>query len=70
VGVILFFDPGAAGLDRSLVTVVAAVTVSVRPFLILLASVLRTATGTKHTLSIGPFIRLKTDAVTDAEWNR
>jgi hypothetical protein len=73
-GMILFFDPGAGigayGQDLYLVTVVAAVTVSVLPFLILLAYVLRIATVTKHTLSIGPFILRETDAVAEVEWNR
>jgi len=56
---------------QTLVLVVAAAaTVSVVPFLILLSYVMRIATVTKHTLSIGPFILRETDDVTEVEWDR
>jgi hypothetical protein len=45
-------------------------TIAVTPFVILLAYVLRIATVTKHTLSIGPFILRETDQVDHVEWNR
>lgn len=55
---------------ETLVAVIAiATTIAVSPFLILLAYVMRIATVTKHTLSIGPFILRETDDVADVEWN-
>jgi len=64
---VLFFDSTAytesLGGEGLVLFVVAAVTVSVSPFMILLAYVLRIATVTKHTLSIGPFILRKEDDV-------
>lgn len=56
---------------ETLVPVIAiATTIAVAPFLILLAYVMRIATVTKHTLSIGPFILRETDDVAEVEWNR
>ncbi|MDY6764808.1 MAG: hypothetical protein SV377_03845 [Halobacteria archaeon] len=56
---------------QTLVFVIAATaTVSVLPFLILLAYVMRIATVAKHTLSIGPFILRETEDVADVEWDR
>ncbi|MFC7175897.1 hypothetical protein [Halosegnis marinus] len=43
--------------------------VAVAPFVILLAYVLRIATVTKHTLSIGPFILRETEGATEVEWD-
>lgn len=64
---VLFFDSTAytesLGGEGLVLFVVAAVTVSVSPFMILLAYVLRIATVTKHTLSIGPFILRKEENV-------
>jgi hypothetical protein len=64
---VLFFDSDAytesLGGEGLILFVVAAVTVSVSPFMILLAYVLRIATVTKHTLSIGPFILRQEDEV-------
>jgi len=70
VGMIAFFDPASPlGLSIGLVPIVALTsTVSVLPFLVLLAYVLRIATVTKHTLSIGPFILRETDQVEEVEW--
>jgi hypothetical protein len=72
---ILFFDPGrysvsVLGLDTLVVAVAGATTVVLVPFLILLAYVVRIATVTKHTLSIGPFILRESDDVTEIEWNQ
>jgi len=50
--------------------IAAAATISLVPFLVLLAYVVRIATVTKHTLSIGPFILRETDDVTEVEWNQ
>jgi hypothetical protein len=36
----------------------------------LLAYVVRIATVTKHTLSVGPFILRESDDVTEVEWNQ
>jgi hypothetical protein len=68
---IAFFDASTysvtvLGLDTLVVVVSVAVTVAVAPFLILLAYVLRIATVTKRTLSIGPFILRETDERTDS----
>jgi hypothetical protein len=70
VCMIAFFDPaGATARTLGLVPAVAvASTVSVLPFLVLLATVLRIATVTKHTLSIGPFILREAGGIEDVEW--
>jgi len=69
----LFFDAGSYswsfyGTDTLVPFVAAAVTVSVLPFMILLAYVIRIATVTKHTLSIGPFILRETEDVAEIDW--
>jgi len=71
VVMIAFFDPtGSVSRTLGIVPVVAvASTVSVLPFLVLLAYVLRIATVTKHTLSIGPFILRETEGVEEVEWD-
>jgi hypothetical protein len=71
VCMIAFVDPAGTAVRRlGIVPVVAvASTVSVLPFLVLLAYVLRIATVTKHTLSIGPFILRETDQVEEVEWD-
>jgi len=71
---ILFFDasafPGAVvGVDLALVQVAAVTAVAVTPFSILLAYVVRIATVTKRTLSIGPFILRETDRPTTGDWD-
>ncbi|UIO99376.1 hypothetical protein Hbl1158_12690 [Halobaculum sp. CBA1158] len=58
------------GVGTLVPLVAAAATVATVPFLVLLAYVLRIATVTKHTLSIGPFILRETDEVSEVEWNR
>jgi hypothetical protein len=72
---IIFFNDTTYSVElfhvETLVTVIAlATTIAVVPFLILLAYVIRIATITKHTLSIGPFILRETDDVAEVEWNR
>jgi len=72
---IAFFDVATYSVEilhvETLVVVIAiAATISLAPFLILLAYVVRIATVTKHTLSIGPFILRDTDDVAEVEWNR
>jgi len=71
IGMIAFFDPaGPVSRALGIVPVVAVTsTVSVLPFLVLLAYVLRIATVTKHTLSIGPFILRETEQVAEVEWD-
>ncbi|MEF8856607.1 MAG: hypothetical protein V5A16_04210 [Haloplanus sp.] len=67
VCMIAFFDPvGSVARTLGVVPVVAlASTVSVLPFLVLLAYILRIATVTKHTLSIGPFILREAEHLED-----
>jgi hypothetical protein len=50
--------------------IVAATTISLLPFLILLTYVLRITTIAKHTLSIGPFILREAEEVEEVKWNR
>jgi len=70
VCMIAYFDPaGPISRTFGIVPVVALTsTVSVLPFLVLLAYVLRIATVTKHTLSIGPFILRETEQVEEVTW--
>jgi hypothetical protein len=70
---VAFFDPGAVigalgGVHPVVVVVSLAATAATVPFLVLLAYVLRIATVTKRTLSIGPFILRSTDDVDEVEW--
>jgi len=58
------------GVETLVLVLVVATAVSVFPFAILLAYVLRIATVAKHTLSIGPFILRGTNKVEEVEWNR
>jgi hypothetical protein len=57
------------GTDTLVLFVAAAVTVSLLPFVILLVYVIRIATVTRHTLSIGPFILRETDEATEVDWD-
>ena len=71
---IAFFDAAdyagtVAGLDTVVVAVAAATTLALLPFVLLIAYVVRIATVTKHTLSIGPFILRETDDVTAVQWD-
>lgn len=70
---IAFFDPSTFvadvfGVSGLVLAVTLASTVAVVPFVVLLAYVLRIATVTKHTLSIGPFVLRETDQVEEVEW--
>ena len=72
---IVFFDPApyegtVFGVETLVVVVAAATALSLVPFLLLLAYILRIATVTKHTLSIGPFILRETEDVAEVEWGR
>ncbi|WP_136687505.1 hypothetical protein [Halorhabdus amylolytica] len=71
---IAFFDPAhapaVADVEMLVPIVAATTTVALAPFLLLLAYVVRIATVTKHTLSIGPFILRETDDVAEVEWDR
>jgi hypothetical protein len=53
------------GIPRNVLVVSAVVSVAIAPFVVLLAYVLRIATVTGRTLSIGPFILRRTDRSTD-----
>ncbi|WP_299237386.1 hypothetical protein [Natronomonas sp.] len=66
ISVVFFFDAERytgtiLAVDTGVWLVSAAVAVAVLPFAVLLAYVLRIATVTKRTLSIGPFILRETD---------
>jgi hypothetical protein len=68
-----FFDPrdfagATAGVSHSLFVLAVTTTLSLTPFTILLAYILRIVTITKRTLSIGPFILRETDRSTDVDW--
>jgi hypothetical protein len=60
----------AGGVAVLVPLLAAATTAALVPFLVLLAYVLRIATVTKHTLSIGPFILRETDEAAEVTWNR
>ena len=64
------YDVVLFDVQTLVLVVAAAATISALPFLILLSYVMRIATVTKHTLSIGPFILRETDDVTEVEWDR
>jgi hypothetical protein len=70
VAVLGLVDPAAvgvrAGVDLLVVTMAGGVTAVLAPFLVLLAYVVRIATVTGRTLSIGPFLLRETDRSTDA----
>jgi hypothetical protein len=67
VSMLSFFDAGAAptstpvGIDGAVLVVCTAAALALLPFLILLSYVIRIATITGRTLSIGPFILRKTE---------
>ncbi|GAA0536568.1 hypothetical protein ABNG02_11985 [Halorubrum ejinorense] len=68
-GMVAFFDAAAPattafGVEAVVVWVAAAAAASLVPFALLLAYILRIATVTKRTLSIGPFILRETDEET------
>ncbi len=66
VGTLAFFDPGTTtgatlGVDHALLVLATTVTLSLVPFILLLAYILRIVTVTKRTLAIGPLILRETD---------
>jgi len=66
VAMVLFYDPAAiagsvAGVPLSLLVACVSVGVALIPFLVLLSYVLRIATVTQRTLSIGPFTLRETE---------
>ncbi|AEN05673.1 hypothetical protein Halar_1973 [halophilic archaeon DL31] len=70
---LLFFDANAVpgtllGIPYSLLQVAAVVALSLLPFAVLLAYILRIVTVTKRTLSIGPFILRETDRDVELDW--
>jgi len=72
-GVLYLDNPGTItgaflGIDALVWVVVAAAAVSLVPFMLLFAYVLRIATVAKRTLSIGPFILRPTDRDETLDW--
>ncbi|MHB9288485.1 hypothetical protein ACKVMT_15750 [Halobacteriales archaeon Cl-PHB] len=57
------------GVDNLVWVVCAGATISLTPFAILLAYVLRIATVAKRTLAIGPFVLRETDRTEDIAWD-
>lgn len=74
IGGVLYLDnPGSItgtflGVDALIWVVVAATAVSLVPFMVLFAYVLRIATVAKRTLSIGPFILRPTERDESLDW--
>jgi hypothetical protein len=71
--VLYLSDPGSVtgsvlGVDALVWVVAAATAVSLLPFAVLFASVLRVATVAKRTLSIGSFILRPTDRDESIDW--
>lgn len=63
--------PGTiVGVPILVIIVSAAIAVSLLPFAFLLSYILRIATVTKRTLSIGPFILRETDRSRDFDWDQ
>ena len=74
ISMLLFFDAGAVtgtvlGIDRLVWIVVAASTIAVTPFLLLISFILRVATMAKRTLAIGPFILRESSRGEEIEWD-
>ena len=74
VSTLAFFDPQRVagtvlGVDTALLVLATTVTLSLVPFSLLLAYILRIVTVTKRTLSIGPFILRETDRDADVDWD-
>lgn len=72
---IIFFNSKVYSLtifniETLVFVIVLTTTISLIPFLILISYVVRIATITKHTLSIGHFILRETDEVEEVEWNK
>ncbi|NKE34337.1 hypothetical protein GWG54_00630 [Natronococcus sp. JC468] len=74
ISMIAFFDAGAVmgavlGVDALVWVVVTAATISLVPFLLLVAFVLRLGTMAKRTLAIGPFILRESNRDEEIEWD-
>jgi hypothetical protein len=74
MSMIAFFDADAVtgtvfGVDTVVWIVVAAATVSIVPFLLLVSFVLRLGTMAKRTLAIGPFILRESNRDEEIEWD-
>ncbi len=72
VGTLLYVDPSTyggtvAGVDELVVLVGFAATLALAPFLLLLSHILRIATVTGRTLSIGPFVLQPEDEASTGE---
>jgi len=70
---LVYYDPGVYdgllfGVDQLVVFVAVTASIAITPFVVLLSYVLRIATVTKRTLSIGPFILRDTDRDEDISW--
>ncbi|QCS43506.1 hypothetical protein [Natrinema versiforme] len=73
MSMLLFFDANAVsgvfiGVDLLVWIVVAAATIAVAPFLLLIAFILRVATMAKRTLAIGPFILRESSRGEEIDW--
>jgi hypothetical protein len=74
ISTLVYYDPSVlggivVGVDYLVVFVAVTAAVAVAPFVVLLSYVLRIATVTKRTLSIGPFILRDTDRDEDIAWD-
>ncbi|ELY59678.1 hypothetical protein C491_04901 [Natronococcus amylolyticus DSM 10524] len=74
MSMIAFFDADAVsgtalGIDTVVWVVVAAATVSIVPFLLLVSFVLRLGTMAKRTLAIGPFILRESNRNEEIDWD-
>ncbi|MFC5972506.1 hypothetical protein ACFPYI_14295 [Halomarina salina] len=70
---LVYYDPAVFGgvvfgVDQVVLLVGLTAAIAVAPFVVLLSYVLRIATVTKRTLSIGPFILRETDRDEDIDW--
>ncbi|WP_435333738.1 hypothetical protein [Haloarchaeobius sp. TZWWS8] len=73
---LVFFDADAPafagtilGIDKLLLLLAVTTTIAVVPFALMLSYVLRIATVTKRTLSIGPLILRETDRTDEVDWD-
>ncbi|APW98085.1 hypothetical protein CHINAEXTREME_09930 [Halobiforma lacisalsi AJ5] len=73
-GTVLYLDPGLApgttfGVDDLVWLVSASTTVALVPFFLLAAYVLRIATVSKRTGSLGPFILRRVERTAAIDWD-
>ncbi|MFD1514760.1 hypothetical protein [Halomarina rubra] len=74
ISTLVYYDPAVfdgvtLGVDHLVALVAVTASIAVSPFVVLLSYVLRIATVTKRTLSIGPFILRDTDRDEDISWD-